>query len=513
MDKAIEICIGAERLVSATEVKRKFHGAHPFNVKYICPLCRQPLSAASMRSNKNAPHFRHERNNAFAQQCENYVNAYGYPSTYQRAPLPMYIRQKRGSKDSYIVEAGFRHIKPDLLRTLQNDGAVLRIDNKCYKITESRFGSGITRLPFEFPSLACSAHISIEHPRISLHEVWGMPHDATTALVFSHDEETRGGKRLYPGDAVQPGNRLYILVPDFGTRGVFNAFPHVEIVGHTNATLDHPCLYVCDTEVPLNENERARASTYLFTCGIEVTKDEQAAALIWPPSILSDGNAVPLFSKSKCLFSAPKSASKDRKLYIHTSLDSHDCVRTEALKPAAHPSYLYCAASFSSDLCIVTTGNWSSNSILLLHPAHAMSPSTQTPLEDEVLMTEKEDGAVLVDSNVKCTITVFQSGMPIKCLELARDVSHWSSEKPLDAALRIQAPLENSSAMRTLVDIVRGNPLKRDKVNRGPNPSELKARLFYTADQLRARSRALGVRPAPNTMTDRTIALMRKELR
>lgn len=340
-----------------------------------------------------------------------------------------------------------------------------------------------------------------------------MPLDTTTALVFSHDEETHGGKRLHPGDAVQPGNRLYILVPDSGTRGVFKAFPHAEIVGHTNATLDRPCLYVCDTEVPLNENERAQASTYLSACDIEVTKDEQAAALIWPPSILSDGNAVPLFSKSKCLFSVPKSASKDRKLYIHTSLDSHDCVRTEALKPAAHPSYLYCVASFSNDLCIVTTGNWSSNSILLLHPAHTMGPFTQEPLEDEVFVTEKEDGAVLIDSNVKCTITVFQSGIPTKCLELTRNVSHWSSEKPLNAALRIQVPLENSSAMRNLVDIVRDDPLKRDKVNRGPIPSELKARLSYTADQLRVRSRALGIRPTPNTTTDRTIALIRKELR
>ena len=142
-----------------------------------------------------------------------------------------------------------------------------------------------------------------------------------------------------------------------------------------------------------------------------------------------------------------------------------------------------------------------------------MSPSTQTPLEDEVLMTEKEDGAVLIDSNVKCTLTIFQSGVPTKRLKLTRDVSRWSSEKPLSAALRIQVPLENSSAMRTLVDIVRGDPLKRDKVNRGPNPLQLKVRLFYTADKLRARSRALGVRPTPNATTDRTIALMRKELR
>lgn len=513
MDKAIEIRKGKERLISAAEVKQRYRGGHRINARYVCPLCGQPLYTTSMSSNKTAPHFRHERSNPRAQQCENYVSAHGYPSTYQRAPLPMYIRQAHGKEGTYIVEAGFRQIKPSLLKTLQEDGATLWIDDRCFKITETRFGSGITRLPFKTPTLACSTQISVEHAQFGLPDIWGAPLDATRALVFSHDEETRGGKRLYPGDAVQPGNRLYILVPDSGTRNVFGAFPHAEIVGHTNAALDHPSLHVCDTEVPLNENERARASTYLSTCGIEVTEDEQAAALIWPPSILSDGNAVPLFSKSKCLFSAPKSASKDHKLYIHTSLDSHDCVRTEALKPAAHPSYLYCAASFSSDLCIIATGNWSSNSILLLHPAHAMGPFTQTPLEDEVLVTEKEDGAVLVDSNVKCTITIFQSGIPTKCLELARDISHWSSEKPLNAALRIQVPLENSSAMRTLVDIVRGNPLKRDKVNRGPNPSELKACLFYTADQLRAHSRALGVRPAPNTTTNRTVALMRKELR
>lgn len=513
MDKAIEICNGAERLVSAVEVQQKYHGANPFNVRYICPLCRQPLNTASMRSSKNVPHFRHERNNVFAQQCENYVNAYGYPSTYQRAPLPMYIRQARESRDSYIIEVGFRHIKPNLLKTLQNDEAVLRIGNKRYEITERRFGSGITRLPLESPMLACSAHISIEHSRFNLREVWGMPIDATTALVFSHDEETHQGRRLNPGDTAQPGNRLYILVPDIGTQDVHRSFPHAKIVGHTNIALPGPCLHVCDVEIPQNENERSAASAYLASCGIETTEDERAATLIWPPSIMSDGNEMPLFSKSKCLFSVPRSASKDRKLYIHTSLDSHDCIRTEALKPTANPSYLYCATSLTSDLCVVSTGNWSSNSILLLHPAHMLGPFTQTSPEDEVFVTEKDDGTVLVDSSVKCTIAVFQSGMPTKSLELVRDASQWHSENPLDAALRIQVKLENSSAMRTLVDIVPNNPIKMNKGNQAPDPSEVKARLLRTTDQLRACSRAIGVRLAPNATIGQTIALMRKELR
>ena len=511
MDKAIEICKGKERLISAAEVKQRYRGGHRINARYVCPLCGQPLYTASMSSNKTAPHFRHERSNPRAQQCENYVSAHGYPSTYQRAPLPMYIRQAHGKEGAYIVEAGFRQIKPSLLKTLQEDGATLWIDDRCFKITETRFGSGITRLPFKAPTLACSSQISVEHAQFGLPEIWGVPLDATRALVFSHDEETHQGRRLHPGDTVQPGDRLYVLVPDFGTHDIYAAVPHAEIVGHTGTTLSSSYLYVCDVKIPLDAEARSESSNFLDSCGIEIADDDRAPTLVWPPAITHDGNAMPLFSKSECIFCTSRSASIDHKLYIHTSLDSHDYVRTEILKPTASPNYLYCAVSCSSDLSIISTGNWSHNSILLLHPTHSTPSFTQDPFEDKVLVTMAKDGTVFVESNIRCIINVFQAGLPAKRLTLSRDNQNWSSKKPLNGALQIQAPLEGSVAMRTLIDLVSDNRIRTRKTNQAEKPSELKACLYLPTDLLRARARFAGKRLSPNNTFGHTIASIQKE--
>lgn len=511
MDKAIAICDGEERLVSAEDIRRRFHGIRPFNIKFICPLCRQPLNTASMNSSTTIPHFRHERGNPFAQQCENYVRAYGYPSAYQRAPLPMYIRQSRDDQAVYIVEAGFRHIKPSLLKTLQSDGAVLRIDDRRYNITESRFGSGITRLPLKAPTLDCSAHISIEHTQLGMQALWGIPLDATKALVFSHDEETQQGRRLHPGDTVQSGNRLFILVPTPKTNSVLAAFPHSAIVGHTGITLASPSLQVCDVVIPADAKAGSGEYEYLKSCGIEVTENEQAASLVWPPSIMSDGNAMPLFGKSKCIFRVPRVASNDRKLYIHTSLDSHDHVRTETLNPTANPTYLYCATSCANELSVVSAGNWNSNSILLIHPADSLDQLIQTPLEEELHTSISDDGVVQIESNVKCSIEIYRTGSPVKSLTLTRENPEWSVKRLPRAAIRVQIPLESSVAMRTMVDLQWDNQSQIATSPQSQSPGMHKSQIHCPTDLLRAHARAEGKNITAGRPLGWTIASIRKE--
>lgn len=71
MEKALKIQRGKEQLVSANEIQNEFHGRNPWGISFICPLCRQPLFPAAMSSgSRQSPHFRHERNNERAHECE-----------------------------------------------------------------------------------------------------------------------------------------------------------------------------------------------------------------------------------------------------------------------------------------------------------------------------------------------------------------------------------------------------------------------------------------------------------
>ena len=107
MEKALKVQRGKEQLVSASEIQREFRGKNPYGVSFICPLCRQPLFPAAMSlGNKQSPHFRHERNNERAHECELYANRYGYFTTYQRVPMPMFIRRSRFGNGTFIVEGG-----------------------------------------------------------------------------------------------------------------------------------------------------------------------------------------------------------------------------------------------------------------------------------------------------------------------------------------------------------------------------------------------------------------------
>ena len=76
MEKALKIQRGKEQLVSANEIQNEFHGRNPWGISFICPLCRQPLFPAAMSSgSRQSPHFRHERNNERAHECELYANS------------------------------------------------------------------------------------------------------------------------------------------------------------------------------------------------------------------------------------------------------------------------------------------------------------------------------------------------------------------------------------------------------------------------------------------------------
>lgn len=102
MEKALKIQRGKEQLVSANEIQNEFHGRNPWGISFICPLCRQPLFPAAMSSgSRQSPHFRHERNNERAHECELYANSYGYFTTYQRVPMPMFIRKSRSREGGF----------------------------------------------------------------------------------------------------------------------------------------------------------------------------------------------------------------------------------------------------------------------------------------------------------------------------------------------------------------------------------------------------------------------------
>lgn len=439
MERAILVDRGKESLVSAADYSSKYHGRRPFGTELLCPLCRQPLICAAMSKDaRQTPHFRHQYNNPRSQECEYYATNYGEPSTYQRAPLPMFIRQSDTSDTLYIVEAGFRAIRNDFLSKLNSSGAILHIGNMQYKITSSRFEKGMTIIPFDGISLSrCSELVWLSKAPLGLNATWGYPEDAVRAMVFTRDSDSRHGKRIGYGDSISLGSKLFIVCHANEAPATAGAFPNAKEMGTTRSLRHKDPLKVISVELPDNDREACRAIRYLHSCGFEVHENDECATMIWPPAISEVGNTIPLFNKSKCIFSTNKSSSPDRKLYIQTSSDMNGYVRTEALLPALGPHHYYCTFKAPSQLSVIATKNWPHSSVLLLHPSNLGNTKLSKPINPDPIIDRDVDGTLTITVHVPSTIDLFKAGKPVESISLNENSEVRLKDKHFVGAIRI----------------------------------------------------------------------------
>lgn len=368
MEKALKIQNGKEELVSAEDIQREFHGLEPWGVSFICPLCRQPLFPAAMSlKGIQSPHFRHERNNERAHECELHAKNQGYSSPYQRAPMPMFIRMSRSHRDQFIVEGGFRKLDPTLFLGLEREGARVLIGRKSYNVTSQRFHSGLTKLPFEEVSLKCGSTVRLVNSSYDLNSTWGSPEDAKRAMVFTRDVDTAQGKRLKIGDTIPFETDLYLLLCDREPNSVRSAFTNIHKAGTAGGRSALNRLAVYEVKLTKDDDKWRRSKAYLEECGFEVTDTDSTPKIIWPPSLMASGDLTPLCKSAKCIFETNAVAPDDDKLYIHTSADTADRVRTVPLRRAENEACKFAIFANDARLSFVTTHDWVFSSAVLLH--------------------------------------------------------------------------------------------------------------------------------------------------
>ena len=370
MEKALKIQKGKEQLVSASEIQAEFHGGNPQGVSFICPLCRQPLfPAAMLPDNKQSPHFRHARNNERAHECELYASSYGYFSTYQRVPMPMFIRRSQSKNGHFIVEGGFRCLDKRKLDALESEGAVLFIAQKKYRVTSRRFGAGLTKLPFEEVSLSCGSTVRLVGSSLNLNSTWGHPEDARRAMVFARDAITNQGKRMKLGEAVPFETDLFLLAPEKESGAIHSAFSNSRRVGMTGNRASSSRLSVFEVRLTKDDNRWELGRNYLEECGLEVRDSGGVPELIWPPSLVSNGDILPLFQRTRCVFTADMIFPEDTCLYVHTNADTAGQVKTVPLHRSDGKEKGFAILKTTAKLSFVTTRNWVFSTAVLLHPS------------------------------------------------------------------------------------------------------------------------------------------------
>ena len=368
MEKALIDKKGKETLVSAFDIQADYGGRIPRGVRFICPFCRQPLNPAAMGfGGIQSPHFCHERNNERAHECEFFASSYGYYSTYQRVPMPMFVRRAKSGQSLFVVEGGFRFLGEDLVLRMEARGATLYIGQKRYKVTCQRFGPGLTKLPFEEVALNFGSIVRLSNSPVELNDAWGYPEDARKAMVFTRDLESKQGKRVKMGDSIPACSSLYLLAPDREEEQIRCSFFDAKKVGYAGSKMSGARLAVFEVDAPSNAPGGDPGVRYLEECGFKVSDIGETPELVWPPSLTSGGDMLPLFKSSKCIFTVPQFPSPNKELYIYTANDTSERVRSVSLRPSAGDGVSFGILRNDASLSFVATKDRIFSSAVLLH--------------------------------------------------------------------------------------------------------------------------------------------------
>lgn len=466
MERALKVQRGKEQLVSAREIQSEFHGRVPWDVSFICPLCRQPLLPAAMASGmKQSPHFKHERNNDRAHECENYAKRYGYFSTYQRAPMPMFIRRSHVGSRPFIVQGGFRGLCRRDLETLEREGAKVKIGQKSYSVNAQRFGSGLTKLPFEDISLKCSSAVRLVGSSLDLLATWGYPEDARRAMVFRRDGDTEQGKRLKIGDTIPFETDLFLLAPEGEGERIRSSFGNARRVGTAGKRGAMSNLSVFEVRLTKYDPLWEQGEGYLSECGFEVADCGDEPELLWPPSLMGAGDMVPCFEASRCVFAADMGSASDGVLYVHTNSDTSEQVRTVPLLRVENGDSGFAILECAAKLSFITTRNWVFSSAVLLH-------SEDLALEEwlhEVDLGPRisiESGCWTFDMRYPCELVCYREGHGIQVFEAKADNQSFSCDEGAFDVVKIRKKL--SASLDNLVVLEKTFGAKRSTAENPP---------------------------------------------
>ena len=306
--------------VTAAQVQGRYRGHIPATIRFVCPICRQPLVPAAMSLGSiQSPHFRHQGNNPSAQLCERFSRGYGgYASAlYQRMPLPMFISRGSPSSQVFVVTGGFRSPNQGTLDVLCSSGARLLVGSREYAIDERRFGKSIARIPFDELSLKPMRYVSLKDSPLPIESVWGLPEDSRSVMVFTRDVYTGQGKRVRRGEEVTYGEAVYLLAPRASADYAAERIPGCKRVGHVQCRLGASTLQVLSARVPSRSGMTREALAIFEAEGISVREDTSAPELIWPPALRADGVERVLPEYEDAIFATKTPTPGDDMLYVY----------------------------------------------------------------------------------------------------------------------------------------------------------------------------------------------------
>ena len=420
MDAAIIVIDGQETLISAAryssnygQLKRQVNES----IKCYCPLCYQPVTF--FEGELQSPHFRHKRNNPRTHWCENYSSAENSNGThYEAIPCPLFIRQKRGASGTFVVELGLRRVKDAILTRLEQDDAVLKIGKREYQINAGRFGNGMTKLPVTLSTsgFSCSiSEISISGSSLKFADIWGKIERPISSLFFSCDKALRSGRRIEPNGEVSLGENL-IIVSTIEASTLSTCFKDVEKIGLTEASFGTKPLAVC-TAIACERSQK-----FLQEYSITLTPFNSNPKLIWPPSLLSSGESLPLFRESRCIFqirtSMDRAHQRNESLFVR-SKDLTQPSKAVQLYATNNPHMMTASINPTSDILFLSSRDWIfSNAILLRFSREELKKRLHSDEERPKITYTKENGVLTATAMRAGFLRLLRNGGRSECHRL-----------------------------------------------------------------------------------------------
>lgn len=369
MDKAVVITNAEETVMTASEFNSSgCRRLSPYVARTYCPCCRQPVYFAA--GEFQTPHFRHQRNNLRAKWCDLFSqNRGGNNSQYDLISPPLFIRQEIGRPGSFfVVELGLKRIKDTLLATLESEGATLVVDDdpdarkRKYRISKERFGGGMTKIRINLSPNYSFAGIRLANSSKHFWDVWGVPCEIGRSIVFLCDRDTLSGRRVEEWDCVAVGDSV-IIASVVDERVLKQSFPDIEEVGYIASRFGRSGFHVYFATVS------QMASAFLEGLSIDLRQIGSIPEILWPPSLLSTGEAIPLFSESYCLYEVRSSIEDgiriNSKLYAHMKAD----VKKSSAVPLERTfgtGWTTAAIHPVADICFLSTRDWAFSNVILV---------------------------------------------------------------------------------------------------------------------------------------------------
>lgn len=413
MDKAQLITREGCRLVSAQEFKDLFRGVAPSRAHLLCPLCQQRVIPSAMsRSSKTKPHFKHERNNEQAHECDLYAKSLEAAVGYEKAPMPMFLRPSKNRPNAFVMELGFKKLPDNVMEELIADEACVVIGRKRYRVSRERFGAGVNRLPLDKPMLEVGESVRLERARRRLYETWGRPENAIRAMVFSCDPGTHCGRRLRPKDGVENDSLILIVAPPREKTAIENAFPGFKEMGKASVEPGYHELSVFLAYVDRDDQSFRAAQDFLSDCGFNVVDSPEAPRVVWPPCLSSIGEHQPLIDGNLTILLSQKTSSEGDYAYASQPELNGSSERRVPLIPARDRAYSYSLLRTQSDITIISTSK-SFTSSTVLTSGNCITRLSLLKESGAFSLTKDSKGLVTAACPSKCTLIREKKGRGI----------------------------------------------------------------------------------------------------